>query len=153
MKKKILCGVLIALLVIGAAVLIVFKQKNPDGFSKDGSGQISEEANFDMEYSDRLVGFPVTDYKSNSSTIEVSYGEAGFTRKTLGVVDNSDRRSDLTEETKLAVNGYDVTLRGKGGNWYLAVWTYNSFAYTISINSDREGVSTDEMTDYIKSTR
>ena len=154
MKKKIICAVLIALLVISAAVLIIVKQRNNAGKSADGSpGAAAEEANFDFEYSDRLCGVPVTDETSNSSTIEISYGDAGFSRKTLGVTDNSDRRNDLTESEEQEIGGYNVTLRGKDGKYYLATWTYNSFAYTISINSSEAGADINEMTDYILSTR
>ncbi len=153
MKKKILCAVLIALLVIGAAVLIIFRQKSPDASPKSGQGQASEEANFDMEYSDRLNGVPVTDVSSNSSSIEVTYGDAGFTRKTLGVVDNSDKRNDLDENGEMTVGAYNVTLLGKNGSIYVAKWSYNSFAYTISLDGNKDGVSREEMQEYILSTR
>ena len=154
MKKKIICIVLIALLIIGAAVLIIVKQHNSGaGKNGDGTQQTADEANFDFEYSDRLCGVPAMDYTSNSSTIEVTYGDAGFARKTLGVTDNSDKRNDLTEEDHQVINGYDVTLKGKDGKYYLATWTYNSFAYTISISSSRDGADPDEMKDYIESTR
>ena len=148
-KKKVLCAVLIALLVIGAAVLIIVKQHG----NKSGGEQAAEAANFEFEYSDRLCGVPVTEYTSNSSTIEVTYGDAGFARKTLGVTDNSDSRSDLTEVTNDTINGYEVTFKGKDGSIYLATWTYNSFAYTISISDTLEGADINEMTEYIESTR
>ena len=146
MKKKILCIVLIALLIIGAGVLIAVKNKS-------SKGEATQEAAFDIEYSDRLDGVPATDTSSNSSSIEVTYGDAGFTRKTLGVADNSDKRSDLKEKSEQAVGEYNVTFLGKNGKIYVAKWTYNSFAYTISINDSRDGVDIDEMIDYIKSTR
>ena len=146
MKKKILCIVLIAALIIGAGVLIAVK-------SKSSKGEVTQEAAFDIEYSDRLDGVPATDTSSNSSSIEVTYGDAGFTRKTLGVADNSDKRPDLKEESEQAVGEYNVTFLGKNGKIYVAKWTYNSFAYTISINDSRDGVDVDEMIDYIKSTR
>ena len=149
MKKKVLCIVLIAALVIGAAVLIIYKQRT--GGKEDS--QSAESANFDMEYSDRLKGVPVTETESNSSTIQINYGDAGFCRKTLGVVDNSDPREDLQEESNQTVGVYNVTFRGKDGKIFLATWTYNSFAYTISINDSYEGADIDEMTDYIESTR
>ena len=152
MKKKILCAVLIGLLVIGAAVLILLKQTNVIGKSGEASDHAAEAAAFEMEYSDRLCGVPVTNVTSNSSTVEVTYGNAGFARKTLGVVNNSDNRKDLTEETVQTIGSYSVTLKGKGDIYYLATWTYNSYAYTISINDSEEGVTLEEMTDYIVST-
>ena len=79
--------------------------------------------------------------------------DAGFTRKTLGVADNSDKRSDLDENDEMTVGVYNVTLLGKNGGIYVAKWTYNSFAYTISFNGDKDGVSREEMQIYIESTR
>ena len=112
MKKKILCIVLIAALIIGAGVLIAVK-------SKSSKGEVTQEAAFDIEYSDRLDGVPATDTSSNSSSIEVTYGDAGFTRKTLGVADNSDKRPDLKEESEQAVGEYNVTFLGKNGKIYV----------------------------------
>ena len=151
MKKKIIAAVLVALLVIAAVVLIVYGQKTSD--SGREMTQSVDSANFNMQYSDRLAGVTVTNVKSNSSTIEVTYGDAGYCRKTLGVADNSDNRSDLDEEVQQDITGYRVTLKGKGGSYYLATWSYNSFAYTISIDGQSGGVSLDEMTEYIKATR
>ena len=153
MKKKLFCIILIALLVIGAALLIIFRLKSNDNVKDGESGRSVETANFDIQYSDRLMGVPVTDTESNSSTIEIKYADAGFTRKTLGVTDNSDTRNDLTEESTQTVGVYDVKLKGKDVKYYLATWTYNSFAYTISISDAYEGADLDTMTEYIMSTR
>ena len=153
MKKKLFCVILIALLVISAAALIIFRQKTNSNTESGDTDSGIESANFDIQYSDRLVGVPVTSTESNSSTIEVKYGDAGYTRKTLGVSDNSDRRNDLTEESSQTVGVYEVTLKGKDGKLYLATWTYNSFAYTISISDSYDGVDLNEMTEYIMATR
>ena len=153
MKKKLFCVILIALLVISAAALIIFRQKTNSNTESGDTDSGIESANFDIQYSDRLVGVPVTSTESNSSTIEVKYGDAGYTRKTLGVNDNSDRRNDLAEESSQTVGVYEVTLRGKDGKLYLATWTYNSFAYTISISDSYDGVDLNEMTEYIMATR
>ena len=153
MKKKLFCVILIALLVISAAALIIFRQKTNSNTESGDTDSGIESANFDIQYSDRLVGVPVTSTESNSSTIEVKYGDAGYTRKTLGVSDNSDRRNDLTEESSQTVGVYEVTLRGKDGKLCLATWTYNSFAYAISISDSYDGVDLNEMTEYIMATR
>ena len=156
MKKKVLCIIMVAVLAAGIAAVIVLKNKTVKSDKVKEYGNIEqaiEAADFDLDYTDRLAGVPATGYSSNSSTIEITYGDAGFIRKTLGVADNSDSRSDLTEKDEQTINGYNVKLSGKDGKFYLATWEYNSFAYTVSINDSQEGVSLEEMTDYINSIR
>lgn len=46
-----------------------------------------------------------------------------------------------------------VSLKGDGGKVLLASRSDNGFKYTIRINSSDNAVSTEEMTDYIISTR
>ncbi|MBR2732525.1 MAG: hypothetical protein IKD72_11145 [Clostridia bacterium] len=138
---------------MAAGVLIFVHQKRDGGRFSNGGEAAANTTSFNMQYSDRLVGVPVTGVESNSSTIEVTYGDAGYSRKTLGVKDNSDSRNDLTEQTAQSIGGYDVTLKGKNGSYYLATWTYNSFAYTISISDAYNGADLSEMTEYILSTR
>ena len=83
--------------------------------------------------------------------IEITYGDAGFVRKALESEENAEERSDLTEEDTQNINGYDVTLRGKDGKIYLATWNYNGFDYMVSINDGQEGISVEDMSDYIYS--
>ncbi|MBR4450358.1 MAG: hypothetical protein IKS39_00805 [Clostridia bacterium] len=156
MKKTAICIIMAAVLVAAVAAVIVIKNKtvkNDRVREYSNIEQAVEAADFDMDYTDRLAGVPATGYSSNSSTIEITYGDAGFIRKTLGVTDNSDRRADLDEKTEQSINGYKVTLRGRDGKYYLATWEYNSFAYTISISDSQEGATLEEMTDYINSIR
>lgn len=103
-----------------------------------------------MEYPDRLCGFPVTGFRSNSGMIEARYGSGGFIRKTLGVADNSGDKTEYHEIAEQSVNGLTVTLKGDDGLVFLAVWNDNNFAYTVSAAN---GVTADEMTDYIEATR
>lgn len=46
-----------------------------------------------------------------------------------------------------------VVFMGKNGIVYLAAWNNNNFAYTIRIDSEFEGVSAGEMTDYVRETK
>ncbi len=154
LKKTVSVIVLIAVLAGGISSVIFLKSKLTDNTQQsDTMDTLTEAAAFDMIYSDRLAGVPVTDYYSDSSTIEVSYGDAGFIRKTLGSADDIDNRTNLTESEERIINGNKVTLMGTGGKYYLATWKNNSFSYVISINDTYEGVSFEDMSDYISSTR
>ena len=72
---------MIAVLVAAIAAVIVIKNKS---FRKDKVQEYSdieqamEAADFNMDYTDRLAGVPATGYSSNSSTIEITYGDAGW---------------------------------------------------------------------------
>ncbi len=152
-KKTIITIIVVAVLVAAFIAVIVIKNNTVSNGRTESFSSIEEaekEAPFNMEYSDRLCGCPATDFKANSSTIEVHYGSAGFIRKTLGVADNSDSDTAYSESGEQTINGLTVTCKGNDGLVSLAVWNDNNFAYTISIN---EGVSIDEMTEYIEATR
>lgn len=154
MKKKVILSIA-AITVLAAAIAAVIAVKNTafssDGASSDKSSEaIAAQAAFGMEYPERLCGYPADSMTSNSSTIEVPYGKGGFVRKTLGVNDNSGDKTAYSETSEQNVNGRTVTVKGEEGLIFLAVWTDNNFAYTIK---PCEGVSLDEMTEYIKVTR
>ena len=155
MKNKIIIGV-VAIVILIAAVFAVITISNN---SKQNEGGVqtyenmddaAKNASFHMEYPDRLCGFPVTGFRSNSSMIEVQYGNDGLIRKTLGVADNSGNKTEYTESVEQSVNGLTVTLKGNDGLVFLAVWNDNNFAYTISSAS---GVNAEEMTEYIEATK
>ena len=154
MKKKIVITVILIFVFIAAfiAVIVIGKSTASNGNTQSYSSmeEAQKEAPFNMEYSDRLCGYPATDFEANSSTIEVHYADAGFIRKTLGVIDNSGNNTEYSESSEQSINGLSVTLKGNDGLVYLAVWNDNNFAYTISVN---EGVFADEMTEYIEATR
>ena len=152
-KKIVITAVMVAIFVTAFVTVLVVKS-HTESSGKIQSYSSMEEAKkgspFNMEYSDRLCGYPASDFRANSSTIEVHYSDAGFIRKTLGVTDNSDSNTKYSESKKQNINGLEVTCKGKGGKIYLATWNDNNFAYTISVN---DGVSVEEMTDYIEATR
>lgn len=155
MRKKIIISIVAVVVLITAIVAVtVIKNKTVPGGGRAQSYESMEEATkeavFNMDYPDRLGGYPATNYKANSSTIEVQYADAGFIRKTLGVADNSGSSSGFDEVSEQSVDGMKVTLKGKDGLIFLAVWKDNNYAYTISVN---EGIDVSEMTDYIESTR
>ena len=155
MKNKIIIGV-VAIVILTAAVFAVITISNKAGQNENGlqtyenMDEAAKNASFPMEYPDRLCGFPVTGFRSNSSMIEAQYGDDGFIRKTLGVADNSGDQTAYRESAEQSVNGVTVTLKGNDGLVFLAVWNDNNFAYTISAAN---GVNADEMTEYIEATR
>ena len=154
-KKKLLCIAFIIILIAAMVVVIIVRNKNfPPSETNFQSYSSIEEANeaapFNLEHSDRIGGYPATDYEANSSTIEVKYGSAGFTRKTLGVTDNSGNNTEYSEVSEQEIDSRTITFYGEGDLVYLAVWNDNNFAYTISCT---EGVSAEDMTEYVKATR
>ena len=155
MKNKIIIGV-VAIVILIAAVFAVITISNKAGQNEGGvqtyenMDEAAKNVSFHMEYPDRLCGFPVTGFRSNSSMIEVQYGNDGFIRKTLGVADNSGNKTEYHESAEQSVNGLTVTLKGNDGLVFLAVWNDNNFAYTISSAS---GVNAEEMTEYIEATK
>ena len=152
MKKKIIIAVImIAVLIAAIAAVIVIKNKtvsNDTIKSYDTIEEANEAADFTLEASDRLCGVPATDYKSDRTTVEVYYGNAGYIRKTTNEANSG--KSDYPEVNEQNFNGREVTLKGEDGKIFIAEWDENNFAYTISLN---EGVEADEMADYIDATR
>ena len=147
---------MVAIVILIAAVFVVFTINNKFEQNEGGAqtyenmDEAAKNASFHMEYPDRLCGFPVTGFRSNSSMIEVQYGNDGLIRKTLGVADNSGNKTEYHESTEQSVNGINVTFKGRDGLVFLAVWIDNSFAYTVSAAT---GITIDEMTEYIEATR
>ena len=153
MKKKIIMSV-VAILILTAAIvaIIMFNNKLNGGRiqSYNSIEEAEKEAAFSMQHPDRLCGVPATGFKANSGMIEVLYGDSNYIRKTLGVKDNSGNTAKFKEKTDLNINGMDVTLSGDGGLYSLAVWNDNNFGFTVSTN---EGITADEMAEYIETTK
>ena len=154
--KKIIISIAVAIVILIAAVFAVITINNHSK-QNDGGEQIYENiedaaknASFYLKYPDRLCGYPATVFRSNSSMIEVKYGDTNYIRKTLGVMDNSGNKTKYNENIEQRINGITVTFKGEDGLYYLAVWNDNNFAYTISVTT---GVTIDEMTEYIEATR
>ena len=158
MKKKIAVVIFVAVLVASMCIVIAVRQKSvPKNSASTSSYNTAEEAmaaaSFNMEYPDRLCGYPVTGFEANSSTIEIKFGPIGFIRKTLGVTDNSGSKEEFPETADEDFNGMTITFHGRDSQIYQASWSYNNFAYTIRLYDDATGIDKDEMTEYIKSTR
>ena len=155
MKNKIIISIVAVVILIATIFTVIIinhnsKQGNDGAQSYDNVEDAAKNASFFLEYPDRLCGIPATGFESNSSMFEVRYGNENYIRKTLGVADNSGNKTEYAENNKQSVNGITVTFKGSDGLVYLAVWTDNNFAFTISVTN---GVVADEMTEYIEATR
>ena len=153
MRKKIITSLVAIVILVAATVAItVFSHnlENSGTKSYETMADAEKEAPFTLAYPDRLGGIPVTGFESNSSMIEAQYGTENYVRKTLGVSNNSDRDETYTDFTEQNVGGRSVTFEGLGGSVFLAVWHDNNFAYSVFIS---EGVTAEEMTEYIEATR
>lgn len=154
-RKKAIIISIVAIAVLAAGVFAVFtigKDKKSDAGTKtyDNMEEAVSQAAFNMEYPDRLCGYPATEFASNSSTIEIKYAAGGYIRKTLGVNNNSGENENYPETEEQVINGRSVTCSGEDGLLTLATWKDNNFAYTVKLNT---GVTLDEITEYIESTR
>ena len=150
MKKLIIITVCLIAILAGAIITMAILKKN----TVDNNGETEpEKASFPIEYTDRLAGYPATGTHSDSSTIEITFGDMGYIRKTYAVIDNSGEDHGFDETSERVIDGIAVTFFGENGKVRLAVWNNNNFAYTIRINSGFDGVSPEEMTEYVKATK
>ena len=150
MKKRIILTVCLIVILASLIITMAILKKNAGGNDGETGGA---KASFPIEYTDRLAGYPVTGMHSDSSTIEITFGDAGFIRKTYAVIDNSGDDQQFDETSEQMIDGMTVTFYGEKGLVYLAVWNNNNFAYTIRINPGFDGVGGDEMTEYVKATK
>ena len=159
MNKKIILAVGgIVLLIVAIIVAAVVKNTfiSPENGKSSDTKQTDSAVNnaeFDLVYSERLAGYPATDYISTSSAVKVKFSDKGYIRKTYSGSSKTKSDKKYTETTEKKIDKMKVTLKGKDGKVWLAEWEYNNFAYTIRINSDVDGVSAEEMIDYVKETR
>ncbi len=149
MKKKIIACVIALILLAGAtAGVIIAKNRSAADTAKsyDNLEQANEAADFNLVGSDRLCGYPQTDYEASSSEVKINYAGGSYVTKTLGETGESGSYEETSEQD---VDGVTVTLGGEDGKVFFASWTDNGFSYAISLAS---GVDTDEMIEYIKAT-
>ena len=159
MNKKIILAVGgIVLLIVAIIVAAVVKNTfiSPENGKSSDTKQTDSAVNnaeFDLVYSERLAGYPATDYSSTSSTVKVKFSDKGYILKTYSGSDKTKSDKEFTETTEKEIDRMKVTFKGENGKVWLAEWNYNNFAYTICISSDVEGVSAEDMMDYVKETR
>ena len=152
-RKTLISAAAIAVLIAAAAVTAALNnQTKQTGAAQTGSSadRAEDAAPFNMEYPDRLCGIPVTGSKADGGMREVRYGDTCFIRKSLTAADGDDNKTEYGEISVQNVNGITVTFKGSDGLVNLAVWNDNHFEYTVYTG---QGVSADEMIEYIEATR
>ena len=151
-SKIIICisAAVIFIVCLVAVIAVNSGKRNGPGETYKSIDEAEEKTAFGMEYPDRLLGVPATEFESNSGMIEVRYGEGSYVRKTLGVKDSSGVTEDFEEIEDVTVNGMQVTCKGSGGLVSLAVWNDNNFGFTVCVS---EGIEKEEMTEYVISTK
>ena len=161
-KKIILTAGGIALLIAAIIAAAVIKNSVMSHQGGSTADEAVSGADFDLICCERLAGYPATDYIYESGVAEVRYGDKGYIRKAYADTDSSGSDKDMdntelgdeyTETTQQKIDRMDVTFKGRDGRVWLAFWNYNNFAYTICISEDIDGVSPEDMTDYVKTTR
>ncbi|MGN0707916.1 MAG: hypothetical protein ACI4JC_07955 [Faecalibacterium sp.] len=158
--KKMMAFVLSAVMVLSLAAC--------SGIGKTGGSSLQIPNPFTecetMEDAANLVGFDfdvpdaVDDKErtairvnAGSKLVEVIYGsedEKAVIRKAEGSEDISGDYNHYAENTTVAVDKVQVTMKGKDGQVQLAVWTNNGYAYSIGIYAE-SGISSDAMTDLV----
>ena len=153
--KAVIWTVIIAVFAAALAAVIVIRHntvgKNDDRpYSIPASDAPEAETEFILEGSDRLCGYPATDYKADGSTVKITYADAGYITKTLGETDGGAGGKKYAETAEQEVDGRTVTFKGNDGAVCFAVWHENGFTYTISVKG---GANAEEMIEYVKATR
>ena len=155
MKKKAVIWIILAAVFVAALAAVIVIKQNMVGKSEPRSYSIQENAAnmaepaFPMDASDRLCGFPATDYNVDGNTVKITYGDEGYITKTLDEPESEDDDSNFIETTEQDVDGRTVTFQGNDGTVCLARWQDKGFTYTISVNN---GVNAEEMIEYVKAT-
>jgi hypothetical protein len=86
-------------------------------------------------------------------TAQISYiggDNALVFRMSAGSEDNSGNYNDYGEVKNNSAGDYTVTIKGDNGQYYLAVWEYGGYSYSINIPN---GVSEDEILKIVLSVR
>ena len=173
-NKKVLITVIFSVVcaVVILAVLVIGYHTKSQGpavttdpgkvCSFDSLEEAVAWAGFSLKCSDRLNGILATDYSADQTAITVTYGKAGYIRKTLLLDDTEEgENAPPTEETTSDyeiddapvhdINGLTVRFTGTEDAVSKAEWIDNGFDYVICLTD--QTVTADVMTDYILATR
>lgn len=78
-------------------------------------------------------------------TAQIAYTGGDYTlvfRMSAGSEDNSGNYNDYSEVKNCSAGDYTVSIKGDNGQYYIAVWEYGGYSYSINIPN---GVSEEEM--------
>ena len=126
-KKLILTLAGIALLIVVVIVVVIIKNNvvTPEN---------SDAAEFELVCSERLAGFPATEYSSDDSTVEVKFSDKGYIRKAYAGADNSDISDEYPQSTEQEIDRMKVNFKGKDGKVWLAFWSYKTAFRILSVS-------------------
>ncbi|MGI5824164.1 MAG: hypothetical protein ACOX7J_01195 [Bacillota bacterium] len=103
---------------------------------------LSEEVGFYVNEMSRLP-FQVENTKYTAyweEMAEITYagdGQTAVYRKGPGSKDISGDYNIYNSETEMSVNDYDVTLKGNGNVYLLAIWTDADYSYSLSLSDGK----------------
>jgi len=128
-------------------------QVAPDVVSYESVGELSEAIAFTVKEIQELPfdieSVKYTSYWGYLADIEyVGLKNTAIFRMAAGDEDVSGYFDEFTSVERHVVNGYDVTIKGKGDRYILATWYHDGFSYSLQF---RELVSEQEMLDAIES--
>lgn len=152
-RKYISIAACFALLLVGAFVInnsIIQKppiQVVPNIVEYSSAGELSDAVGFKVR---EVKTFPFdveqTLYTAFWETLaQISYTGKDNTlvfRMSAGSEDNSGDYNDYSEVKSCSAGDYTVTIKGDHGQYYLAVWEYGGYSYSINIPN---GVSEEKM--------
>ena len=167
MKKKLIISIVAIIICTAALLTVILLNNNQKTEIKNNSTLKSSSdilsagkadkgdtlAGFSFQYTDRLAGCTATNIESTDSTIKVTYGNAGYVSKAQQKSSDDEAKKDENEYTETInqiIDGMDVTFKGSNDLVYLAIWQSGSYNYTISVNN---GISAEDMVEYVKATR
>lgn len=148
-KRWLSLAACLAVLVVGVLALPhLQKQTEPPDMTMQ-TPQIEEVSS--AEELSRLVGFPVQDVTGLPFTPETvndtaywnelaqitytgSDGQTAVFRKSVGAEDNSGDFNDYPDVREADADGRTVTLKGRDGLYVLAVWSWDGYAYSLSLS-------------------
>ncbi len=92
----------------------------------------------------------------SGTMIEINFaarsGGNGYSiRKAAGSADISGDSNTYVEVRKEKINGHDVTIKGDGSHWSLAVWTSGGYSYAVSAQNNPMTLS--EIMDIVSKTQ
>lgn len=147
-RKYLSAAACLVLVVAGAVMLPRLIQPQPPGEHVQVIPKIEEAASLD-ELS-RMVGFKVdaglalpfepeeTTYCSYWNELaQIQYsgqGQAATFRQSAGTADNSGDYTAYGDVVGITAGGLNVTLKGDGGTYVLAVWTDQAFSYSLRLS-------------------
>ena len=184
-KKKILITVIACVLFACVVIAVILISNSLGTGGKVLGGNDAPEQSFDtldeavlyagfpFQCTDRLGGFPATQYSADKTVITVTYGSSGYITKTL-ITTEDETESESGDETvtepetasessalpdgtekedgfQTDINGVSIWFTGDENSVTKAEWTDNGFDYAIVLSG--EGVSADDMTEYVSATR